>query len=109
MPGTCRCCYARAAEPVLEAVAGEGLYDAVVVGAAARSVPQGLVELLRPGGRLVVAVGRPLQLQVHGDWVSTPIGSRERWTSSSCSYGKLRAKFRDMHVPRCTLRRQNVP
>ncbi len=101
MLDTCRSCYARAAEPVLEAVTGEGPYDAVVVGAAARSVPQGLVELLRPGGRLVVAVGRPLQMQVHGDWVIVQMGSRERWTYSIWSYGKLWPEPREVHMRSC--------
>ncbi|KXZ56677.1 hypothetical protein GPECTOR_1g61 [Gonium pectorale] len=48
----------------LAAAAAGGLFDAIHVGAAARSVPEAFVALLKPGGRMVLPVGPPAGMQM---------------------------------------------
>lgn len=55
---------ARGSEPVLAAAAAGRQFDLVHVGAAVRQPPPELLALLRPGGRMVVAVGPPAAMQV---------------------------------------------
>ncbi|KAG2440360.1 hypothetical protein HXX76_004465 [Chlamydomonas incerta] len=50
-------------EPVLAAAAAGRQFDLVHVGAAVREPPAALLALLRPGGRMVVAVGPPAAMQ----------------------------------------------
>lgn len=45
-------------------LAGLGTFDVVHVGGSCRAVPHALLALLRPGGRLLVAVGLPADIQV---------------------------------------------
>eukprot|EP00445_Apocalathium_hangoei_P091858 CAMPEP_0204242546 /NCGR_PEP_ID=MMETSP0361-20130328/95958_1 /ASSEMBLY_ACC=CAM_ASM_000343 /TAXON_ID=268821 /ORGANISM="Scrippsiella Hangoei, Strain SHTV-5" /LENGTH=254 /DNA_ID=CAMNT_0051215385 /DNA_START=56 /DNA_END=820 /DNA_ORIENTATION=+ len=62
----------------------DGPFDAIHVGAAARSVPQALVDQLRPGGRMVVPVGEP-----GGDQCFVQVDKDEEGTVSSLPLGSV--------------------
>lgn len=62
-------------------------YDAIHVGAAAREIPQALLDQLKPGGRMVIPVGDIDQdLRVVDKKAD---GSLHQWTATSVCYVPL--------------------